>query len=109
MYLSTEPKTSEALHLRISVNSAMTYSNKVYTAETKDEKGVAKVEFSTELFLHPFVIRCQQTGEVSTEEQATSPASWQALFLFPFPFFSLTKHSKSLYELTKIDSHASYL
>lgn len=107
MYLNTEPKTSEALHLRISVNSAMTYSNKVYTAETKDEKGVAKVEFSTELFLHPFVIRCQQTGEVSTEEQATSPASWQALF--PFPFFSLTKHSKSLYELTKIDSHASYL
>lgn len=65
MYLNTEPKTSEALHLRISVNSAMTYSNKVYTAETKDEKGVAKVEFSTELFLHPFVIRCQQTGSLN--------------------------------------------
>lgn len=87
MYLNIEPKTSEALHICISVNSAVACSNKVYTAETKDEKGVAKVEFSTEFFLHPFVIQRQQTGKVSTGEQATSPARWQALSFLLFPFF----------------------
>lgn len=85
----------------------MVCSNKVYTAETQDKGDVPKEEFCRVLSRSiPVCTGYQQIRTLSTVRK--KPHCYLA-GTFLFHIFFLQKHSKSLWKLTKIDSHASYV